>query len=521
MLLDLLRKVYDFDMTVALETIATMPSSFLYKKISPFIKKQYPNNYKFIFLNNSDVNQEVLLHVIQTIELCKIPNAFVLVITNQTRVHDFFASNNIEVKKNNIPDELETGNYTPTFNVQEKLCPYPWAGIHVEPQGYVKPCCDFYGSYLKHNGTLLDASKDSFEYMQNSSDMKLIREQFRQGIKPEGCKKNCLDAPEGKSTRFTHSKYKLNNVYGEIDWEGEGEMKFLNGHFSNLCNLGCVICEPLSSSIISVEELKDSQYANINQDPRYKKLQIHLNTLDENSTIWKELDKNISTIRNFEILGGEPLLNKNILRVIERLIDSGHSKHCVFQIITNGTQFPDICNQLHHFKEVFIHISVDNTNERFEYERYLGKWDKWVSNVSQFDNLTKQHNHIKLHFAIAVSILNALYLPELLSHISRYNYQTFYFGDVHKPSQLSLNNLTLEAKDVLIERLSMFTDQYPKLNFVLNLLKNSKQVDGTEFCNFIKNKDKLRNLNFMDTHEEIGNLMGYSSFNIQGETNGR
>ena len=128
MLLDLLRKVYDFDMTVALETIATMPSSFLYKKISPFIKKQYPNNYKFIFLNNSDVNQEVLLHVIQTIELCKIPNAFVLVITNQTRVHDFFASNNIKVKKNNIPDELETGNYTPTFNVQEKLCPYPWAG---------------------------------------------------------------------------------------------------------------------------------------------------------------------------------------------------------------------------------------------------------------------------------------------------------------------------------------------------------------------------------------------------------
>jgi organic radical activating enzyme len=282
-----------------------------------------------------------------------------------------------------------------------------------------------------------------------------------------------------------------------------------------------VICEPLSSSILSVEELKDSQYDNIKQDPRYKKLQIRLNTLDENSIIWKELDKHISTIRNFEILGGEPLLNKNILRVIERLIDSGHSKHCVFQIITNGTQFPDICNQLHHFKEVLIHISVDNTNERFEYERYLGKWDKWVSNVSQFDNLTKQHNHIKLHFAIAVSILNALYLPELLSHISKYNFQTFYFGDVHKPSQLSLNNLTLQAKDALIKRLTMFTDQYPELNFVLNLVKNSKQVDGTEFCNFIKNKDKLRNLNFMDTHKEIGNLMGYSSFNIQGETNGR
>ena len=520
-MLDLLRKVYDVDVAVALETIATMPSSFLYKKISPFIRQDYPNNYKFIFLNNSHVKQEVLLHIIQTIELCKIPNAFILVVTNQPTVHDFFTSNNIEVKKNNLPGQLEKGNHTPTFNIDDKLCPYPWAGVHVEPQGYVKPCCDFHGTYLKHNGTLLDASRDSFAYMQNSSDMKLIREQFRQGIKPEGCKKNCLDAPEGKSTRFTHSKYKLNNVYGEIDWEGEGEMKFLNGHFSNLCNLGCVICEPLSSSIISVEELKQSEYTDIKQDPRYKELQINLNTLNEDSVIWKELDKNISSIRNFEILGGEPLLNKNILRLIERLIDSGHSKDCVFQIVSNGTQFPEICNQLHHFKEVLLHISVDNTNERFEYERYLGKWDKWVSNVSQFANLTKRHDQIKLHFAIAVSTLNAYYLPELLSHISKYNYETFYFGDVYKPSELSLNNLTPQAKDALIKKLSMFIKQFPQLDFVLNLIKKSKLVDGVEFCNFIRNKDRLRNLNFMTTHEEIGKLMGYSSLNNQGDYNGR
>ena len=39
-----------------------------------------------------------------------------------------------------------------------------------------------------------------------------------------------------------------------------------------------------------------------------------------------------------------------------------------------------------------------------------------------------------------------------MSHISKYNYETFYFGDVYKPSELSLNNLTPQAKDALIKK---------------------------------------------------------------------
>jgi len=354
--------------------------------------------------------------------------------------------------------------------------------------------------------------------MINSSDMKLIREQFKQGVSPEGCKKNCLEAPKGKSTRFTHAKHKLKNIYGEIDWEGDGRIKFLNGHFSNLCNLGCVICEPLASSILAVEELKNSTYSDVKQDPKYKQLQINLNTLNENSIVWRELDKHLASIRNFEILGGEPLLNKNILRLIERLVESGHSKNCVFQITSNGTQFPDICNQLHNFKQVFFHFSIDNTGSRFEYERYLSKWDIVLENLNKFNALAKQHNHIKLHFAIAVSILNAYYLPELLEHLSQYKYETHYFGDVNKPSALSLNNLTPQAKDVLITKLTKFIDKFPELDFVLNLVKNCNLVDGKDFCEFISNKDSLRNLNLVDTHKEICDLMGYTTFINQGET---
>ncbi len=503
---------------VALETIATMPSSFLYSQIVPYLKEEYPSGFKFLFLNSSPVNNNVLQHIVETVDLCDIPYEFVMVITNQESVKQFFDSKGIKAIFGKVPAEFPIGDHTPIFNNHDKLCPYPWAGIHVEPQGYVKPCCDFHGTYLKHNGTLLNASRDTFEQMINSSDMKLIREQFKQGISPEGCKKNCLEAPKGKSTRFTHAKHKLKNIYGEINWEGDGQIKFLNGHFSNLCNLGCVICEPLASSILAVEELKNSTYSNVKQDPKYKQLQINLNTLNENSIVWRELDKHLSSIRNFEILGGEPLLNKNILRLIERLIESGHSKNCVFQITSNGTQFPDICNQLHNFKQVFFHFSIDNTGSRFEYERYLSKWEEVLENLNKFNALAKQHNHIKLHFAIAVSILNAYYLPELLEHLSQYKYETHYFGDVNKPSALSLNNLTPQAKDVLITKLTKFIDKFPKLDFVLNLVKNCNLVDGKDFCEFISNKDSLRNLNLVDTHKEICDLMGYTTFINQGET---
>jgi len=513
-MLDLLRKVYQFDVFVALETLQTMPSSYLYKTLKTHIKDYYPGNYRFLIVNNIKLqNKDVLQHTINTLGLLKIPNNLVLVVTDQEDVKKFFDQNDIEVKFAHFKETFPVGNSKPIFNIDNKLCPYAWAGFHIDPEGWVRPCCDFYGSYLKDDGVLLDASKDSFEKIINSSDMKLIREQFRKGEQPEGCKKNCLDAPIGKYSRYAHSKYKLENIYGEIDWESEGEIKFLNGHLSNLCNLGCVICNPRSSSIIAVEDLKVNNKGNIKENPKYHMFQTGLNALNENSYLWEEVDSNLNKIKNFELLGGEPFLNKRIINLIEQLISNGHSKDCILQIVTNGTQFPDICNYLHNFKKVFIHLSIDDIEERFEYERYLGKWGIVSSNIQKFDNLSKEHNNIKIHFAVAVSILNAYYLPELVEYFSQYDYETYYFGDVHDPEQLSLNNLTRQAKDALILRLSEFVNKYPQLEFVINLVKNTKLVDGIDFCKYIKYKDTLRNLNLLNTHKEIGELMGYSNFN--------
>jgi len=512
-MLELLRKVYNFDIAIALETVATNPSSFLYKQLKPFIKEQYPNDYKFIFVNNSTVQDTVLTHVLETLQFLDIPKEFILVITNQENSKLFFESNSIEVKQSTLPGEFEKGTHVPLFNIDNKLCPYVWAGFHVGPDGRMKPCCDYYGDYFQHDGEYLNVNKNTFQEILDSSDMKLLRSQFRKGIDPEGCKKNCLSAPKGKSTRYSLSKHKLQNVYGEIDWEREGQMKFLNGHLSNLCNLGCVICEPLLSSTVAVEELKKSKYKNVKQDPKYKELQINLNSVNSDSKFWRELDNHIPEIRSFELLGGEPLLNKNVIKLIQNLVDSGHSKKCMLQVVSNGTQFPSICDELHKFEQVFIHLSIDNVGEKFEYERYLSKWDEVEKNIHKFDDLTKNHQHIKLHFAVAVSTLNSYYLPELLTYLDQYNYDSYYFGDVYTPEEISLNNLTLEAKNALINKLSKFVEQFPKLDFVLNLVENTNLVDGMDFCKFIQEKDNMRNLNFMNSHKEIAKLMGYSNFN--------
>ena len=48
-----------------------------------------------------------------------------------------------------------------------------------------------------------------------------------------------------------------------------------------------------------------------------------------------------------------------------------------------------------------------------------------------------------------------------------------------------------------------------KLDYIINRLQRSTTSDGSKFCQYMKEKDLIRNENFSISHKEIANVMGY------------
>jgi hypothetical protein len=197
---------------------------------------------------------------------------------------------------------------------------------------------------------------------------------------------------------------------------------------------------------------------------------------------------------------------------MQYLVDTGHSTNSIFEFITNGTQFPDIFDQASHFKRLTVTVSIDNTGDRFEFERSGAVWKDVEKNIDRFLKVKSTGQSLKLGICITVNIQNVLYLPELIAWIRGKGIDHYFYNILSDPYQLSLNQLTPTAKKLVLERLinaNLSPIDQQRLEYIINLVKLSRTSSGDEFCRFIRSKDQIRQESFLNTHKEIAEAMGY------------
>jgi sulfatase maturation enzyme AslB (radical SAM superfamily) len=215
---------------------------------------------------------------------------------------------------------------------------------------------------------------------------------------------------------------------------------------------------------------------------------------------------------NFEFLGGEPLLLKENLEFMQWLIDQGHSHRAIFEFVTNGTQYPAIFDQAGEFRRLTVTISIDNIADRFEYERAGADWNTVSSNVKKFV-ACKQHNpSLQIGICITVNIQNVLYLPELINWIREQGIDHYYFNVLVSPEYLSIDHLTGQAKQLVLEKLTkanLSAVDLDRLQYIVQRVIECVGSDGKIFCQKMQAKDQQRNENFILTHSEIAQAMGF------------
>ena len=393
------------------------------------------------------------------------------------------------------------------------LCVLPWVSIEASPIGTVRPCCLADDEIVDDSGQKFKLGTANFQDIQNSSHMRNLRAQFLAGEKPQTCRKCWNEERAGRASKRMHTLDRLKHMLPDQAWTTDAKpLMFLDLKLGNICNLKCRICGPWSSSQFATEEL--------NFMPREEQKRSHAYQMlragawpRENEQFWSQIDTVLSDIRYIEFTGGEPFMIDQHFDMLQGIVDRGIAHNVEIHYNTNGTQWPERGPDIwQHFKTVEIAFSIDDLDQRFEYQRTNAVWTEVCDNLERFRQLRAQYPNIQLQCCSTVNVFNVRYIDQLAWWISKQNFDYVYWNIMHDAWYFSIATLPAAAKTAITHhlRFNAAPAAYQKdINGVVDFMNNGASTDGFVLRSNIEDLDRKRNQDFAVICPEMAQLIEY------------
>jgi MoaA/NifB/PqqE/SkfB family radical SAM enzyme len=321
----------------------------------------------------------------------------------------------------------------------QNFCPMPWTGLMYNVDGQVKNCIRSAGSI----GNLKDNTIEEILHGPTNVDT----QQRMLDKQPGKDCHTCYDLEANKKgfdiisdrvfyirehKRVSLDTYQINRH----------DLYSIDVRWSNLCNFSCVYCSPEFSSRWA-DELNEKIVS-----PSQEKVEQFKQYIFDNA----------STLKHVYLAGGEPLLMKENLELLELLkkvnpdvnlrINTNLSK-------TNTHIFDQICE----FKNVHWTVSVETIEEEFEYIRFGGVWPIFLENLKQIKKLDHKISFNMLWFLLNHnSIFDCVdYLKDLGFHNN-----SFIIGALLNPDYLNIRHLPEDVLNLLKIKLYSKINEQPK-----------------------------------------------------------
>ena len=387
----------------------------------------------------------------------------------------------------------------------------PWISIETSPIGTSRPCCLAIDEITDEDGVKYDLNKHTLTQIYQSGYMQDLRQEFLDGKQPDTCKRCWDEEAAGRVSKRINSRIRLKEYYDDVDFSNTNpdQLWFIDLKLGNICNLKCRICGSWSSSPWAQEEMAYLPDVKKKEHLAYTFLKQGA-WPRENPQFWDNLKSLLPNIKYFEFTGGEPFLIKEHFELLRYAVEHGYSKDIEIHYNTNGTVFPDFADVWAEFKHVEIAFSIDNMGARFEYERYLAKWDEVQANIAKFIELRSKK--LTIHLCTTINIQNVYYLPEICDWISQQTFDNVYFNMLHDPWHMCIARMTPAAKELVIDRLRTheFNSKHrAEMMRVIKFIENGSGSDGKEFLRKMQQTDEFRKETMLTTHREIALAMGY------------
>jgi len=283
---------------------------------------------------------------------------------------------------------------------------------------------------------------------------------------------------------------------------------FIDFKLGNICNLKCRICGSWSSSTFATEEVrfegKDSFHYQMLKDGAWPR---------QNQRFWQDIDELMEQVRYLEFTGGEPFMIKEHFDLLQRMVDRGIAQDVEIHYNTNGTQFPEHAEEIwKNFKLVEIAFSIDDVEERFEYQRANAVWDEVNINMDRFELMRNRNTNIQLQVCSTVNVFNVLYLEELANWIDQRSFDYVYWNMLHEAYYHSVGTLPERAKELVSKKLlSANVSDFHMKEFVkiVDFMQSGASLDGNILRMKITDVDWRRQQDLRTHHSELADAIDY------------
>lgn len=389
----------------------------------------------------------------------------------------------------------------------------PWVSLETSPIGTVRPCCLAEDELRDNAGEKFNLSTARFDTIQNSHDMRRLRQQFIDGDEPETCKKCWNEERSGRTSKRMHTLDRLKHMLPPQDWTLDAKpLMFLDLKLGNICNLKCRICGSWSSSTYAVEELANQVVAEPKKSFHYQMLRQG-RWPRENTVFWDEIASKVDNIRYLEFTGGEPFMIQEHFDFLQRLVDRGVAKNIEVHYNTNGTLYPAEAEAIwQHFKLVEIAFSIDDVEARFEYQRSGAKWEDVQRNIKLFKDLRSRFDNIQLQVCTTVNVFNVLYLETVANWIDQQEFDFVYWNIMHEAPYFSIATLPAQAKQAVATQLNTANvTSFHKKEFanIIDFMNHGTSDDSGLIVEKIQEVDRRRGECLSNVAPELAGLIGY------------
>jgi sulfatase maturation enzyme AslB (radical SAM superfamily) len=317
------------------------------------------------------------------------------------------------------------------------FCPMPWTGLMYNFDGKVKNCIRSVGSMPIGNikDTPIEQILTGPENVARQSS--IINKQS-----VPSCQ-TCYDLEHNKtgldiiSDRIFYMRefkktppdtYRYNNF----------DLQTIDVRWTNLCNFACVYCGPEFSSKWSAE----------------LKIQSATPTDSQLSNFREYIYKHASQLKHVYLAGGEPLLMKENLELLQRL-----NPDVTLRINTNLSKvdtgvFDAVCG----FKNVHWTVSVETVADEFEYIRFGGKWSDFLDNL----DIIRKLDH-KISFNMLWFLLNYNTVFDCVDYLKNLGFHnnSMIIGALLNPDYLNIRHLPDDVLNLLKLKLESRINENP------------------------------------------------------------
>ena len=396
----------------------------------------------------------------------------------------------------------------------DKFCVLPWVSLEASPIGTVRPCCLADDEIVDDSGQKFELSTANFQSIQDSNHMRNLRAQFLAGEKPQTCRKCWNEERSGRTSKRMHTLDRLKHMLPDQAWTQDAKpLMFLDLKLGNICNLKCRICGPWSSSKFATEELNFMPRAEQKGSHAYQMLRSGA-WPRENEQFWSQIDTVLSDIRYIEFTGGEPFMIDQHFDMLQGIVDRGIAHQVEIHYNTNGTQMPARCIDIWpHFKTVEVAFSIDDLDQRFEYQRTNAVWTEVCDNLERFRQLRTQYTNLQLQCCSTVNVFNVHYIDQLAHWIVLQGFDFVYWNMMHDAWYFSIATLPDTVKAGITEHLRS-TDVPPQyreeFDRIVDFMNSGASTDGFMTRMKIADLDRKRNQDFAVICPEMAQLIEYT-----------